>query len=161
MFIRQRYDVNPLPSIPTKAKFCLGKQFAYEEDGVLYLYNVKKEQWISTEKSLSKYNDYIEWESHELKSLYEIIKHDSKISEMKGWYTKIEYGDIYIYQDWDNKIYYTYNKPVAKGFKGEQKRIKYRAGECKEIMAYKYPQALELMGGLDIVHMFEGVLQDD
>lgn len=131
MIKRKRFTVNSLPFIPDGSQFMLGYTFAKVENDILHLWcNIRKD-WENTKKSLEEYNDYFEKEAHDLDTIDEVI--EFSIRSNYQWKEKFKKRVMYIFKQYDGHYYIAYNKPVAKGFKGPDKQIKYGAGEVIHI----------------------------
>lgn len=147
--------------IPSDAEFMLGDYFGKIVDGILFTQTKYGKEWSNTNKSLEEFNLYYEKEPHELATFKEIIKHHGSHTRSYGLHNRVDFGDMYVYRQWDGEIYISYYKPKQKGFKGSEKRMKYGAGESVLLDKEKYTHLNELMCGEDVIKLINGIPHHD
>lgn len=152
MITKQKHKINPLPFVPEDAEYMLDHIFAKEVDGILHVWRCLNSQpqngsWVNTNKTLTEYNDYLDYEEHEFplsKILYESFRQAYRSTFVNTHsYSPNKY---YVFKNWDEEFYVSYYKPKAKGFKGAEKRTRYGAGEVLKLDKEKYPQLEKLVG---------------
>ena len=156
MILKQRYEIKDLPVIAKGSQFILGDRYAKIENGTLWLCHYKsiklEEFWMDTEKTLEEYNNYYIKEVKEY-NIKEILAHGIK-TIYTGSFSGINHDTYYIFKDWDETYKVSYIKPIIKGTKGMNNRIRYGAGETMSLCGFTYPQLEELVGdNVVVVHM--------
>lgn len=151
MITKQKHKILTLPYIPLGSQFMLDSTYAKEVDGILHLWDCFFKQpengkWVSKNKTLTEYNNYLVKETHEYTTLQQVL-YDAFSNNWRGAFTNAFSGrKFYIFKNWDEEYYVSFYTPKAKGFKGDKKRIRYGAGECLKLDKSKYPQLDKLVG---------------
>lgn len=149
MKLKHRYNIIDVAVLPTDATFIIQDCYAKEEDGLLYIWNMRCLRWVCKHQSLAEFNDYWVMESHEY-TLGQIVYVELKSSRAYrgGFKTYGDFEDVEycVYRDWDDNYKISLFKAIPKGFKGPEKKTRYSGGECVTIRKELYPQLDTLVG---------------
>lgn len=149
MITKQRYIIESLPVIPADATFIINKRYAKIENDILFLWNKVSEGWDSTNKTLSEVNDYQVSEYHEY-TLGQIMYRELHFAkaDYSGFNYRYSYSETqyHVFKDWDDEYKISLFKPIAKGFKGKDRKTRYGGGAIVVIRSELYPQLDELVG---------------
>lgn len=132
MIEKNIYTIMQLPIIPEGTQFIINSHYAKEENDILFLYDKKINEWVSTGKTIKAYNTKYVKQANEY-NIHEMLK-----SQIPSWAKNGR--TFYIFKDNDDSIVVSYNKPVIKGFLkdgitpkikcGESHTLKYRWNDC-------------------------------